>query len=99
MLPRQGPPTMERESVSLRLLVAKMERLRNAIFALPGHLTIQLLFDRKLDEILAELEAKNGGKPFPVRERELGKSRKKRPEEISETRRKKQRDKKNEPGS
>lgn len=72
---------MERKVVShtIRIPVELLERGRNALYHLPQKDTyggtLTGLFIAGFEQILAELEGKNKGKPFPQREAELPKSR------------------------
>ena len=57
---------------------ALMERLRNAVWWIGRGLTVQELLEDALEKICTDLEKKhNGGKPFPQRQGELARSKRK----------------------
>lgn len=60
--------------VGIRMEEELIERLKNAIWHLGRGLTITSVVEEALRKALKELEAHNGGKPFPPRRGELPKS-------------------------
>jgi hypothetical protein len=67
-----------KEHVNGRIPTALMERLRNAVWWFGRGLTVQELLEDALEKICTDLEKKhNGGKPFPQRQGELARSKRK----------------------
>jgi hypothetical protein len=65
---------MAKIPVGIRVDYELMERLRNAIWHIGQGLTITSVTVEALEEAVAELETRNGGKPFPTRQSKLAKS-------------------------
>ena len=65
---------MAKIPVGIRVDEEMMERLKNAIWHLGRGLTITSVLVKALEQCVKELEAHNGGKPFPPRQGRLAKS-------------------------
>lgn len=58
---------MAKIPVGIRVEAALIERLKNAVWHLGQGLTITSVVTKSLEQSIRELEAHNGGKPFPPR--------------------------------
>lgn len=65
---------MAKMSVGIRVEADLMERLKNAIWHVGQGLTITSLVEQALEQVVKDLEARNGGKPFPPRQGRIPKS-------------------------
>jgi hypothetical protein len=65
---------MAKIPVGIRVDSELMERLKNAIWHLGQGLTITSVVTKALEEAIAELEARNNNKPFPMRQGRIPKS-------------------------
>jgi hypothetical protein len=71
---KEGNSLAAKESFNAKVECGLMERLRNAIWHIGRGLTLSKVLHWALKKQLEELEAQNGGKPFPQRESEIPKS-------------------------
>ena len=65
---------MAKIPVGIRVESELIERLKNAVWHLGRGLTITSVITKSLEESIRELEAQNGGKPFPPRSGRIAKS-------------------------
>jgi hypothetical protein len=65
---------MAKIPVGIRVEEELIERLKNAVWHLGQGLTITSVVVDSLEVAVSELEAKNGGKPFPPRQGRIAKS-------------------------
>ncbi len=65
---------MAKIPVGIRIESELIERLKNAVWHLGRGLTITSVITKSLEDSIRELEAQNGGKPFPARTGRLAKS-------------------------
>jgi hypothetical protein len=68
---------MPKIPVGIRVESELMERLKNAVWHLGQGLTITSIIEQSLEQAVQDLEARNGGQPFPPRKGKIPKSPKK----------------------